>query len=126
MYDKDQVIVKVYFPKGENGNKNVEDSGDGKYIVRYKPETVGSHQIAVEVNGKSLTGSPWNVQVTPHRYEARYSFGSRGKGRAEFDKPCNIAVSERTGNIALQIALIIKFMYNPDSHESCKKKIEML
>ena len=101
LYDKDQVIVKVYSPTGENENKNVEDSGDGKYTVRYKPKTVGYHQIAVEVNGKPLNGSPWNVQATPHNYEARYSFGSRGKGRAEFDKPCSIAVSERSGNIAI-------------------------
>ncbi|XP_078352471.1 B-box type zinc finger protein ncl-1-like [Oculina patagonica] len=100
-YDHDQVTVKIFSPAGKDEKLNVEDCRDGTYTVRYKPNSVGLHDIAVEVNGKPLTGSPWGVLVTPHEFKPLYSFGSRGKGREEFDKPRSIAVSEKSGNIAI-------------------------
>ena len=39
--------------------------------------------------------------MTPHQYKALHSFGSRGKGRGQFDWPISIAVNERTENIAI-------------------------
>ena len=99
--EEDQVIVKISSPTGEDIEKDIEDCTDGIYVVRCKPRSVGLHDIAVEVNEKPLTGSPWSVRVTPHQYKALHSFGSSGKGRGEFDSPRSIAVSERTGNIAV-------------------------
>ena len=94
------MTVKICSPKGE-AEGEIDDCEDGIYIVRYKPNSVGLHDIAVEVNEKPLTGTPWHVQVTPHQYKALHSFGSLGKGQTEFDSPCSIAVSERTGRISI-------------------------
>ena len=99
--EQDQVTVKLRSPTGEDEKTEIEDCKDGNYTARYKPKSVGLHDITVEVNGKPLTGSPWRVQVTGHQYKALHSFGSRGKGPGEFNGPSHIAVSETTGNIAV-------------------------
>ena len=100
--EQDQVTVKIRSPTGEDEETEIEDCKDGNYTVRYKPKSVGLHDITVEVNGKPLTGSPWSVLVTGlHQYKALHSFGSRGKGPGEFNVPYSIAVSETTGNIAV-------------------------
>ena len=99
--EQDQVAVTIHVVTGEDGQIKIEDCKDGNYTVRYKPKSVGLHDITVEVNGKPLTGSPWRVQVTEHQYKALHSFGLRGKGTGEFIGPWSIAVSERTGNIAV-------------------------
>ena len=99
--EQDHVTVKIRSPTGEDEKTEIEDCKDGNYTVRYKPKSVGLHDITVEVNGKPLTGSPWSVQVTGHQYKALHSFGSPGKGQGEFYGPWSIAVSETTGNIAV-------------------------
>ena len=99
--EQDQVTVKIRSPTGEDEKTEIEDCKDGNYTVRYKPNSVGLHDITVEINGQPLTGSHWSVQVTGHQYKALHSFGSRGKGPGEFDGHFSIAVSEKTGNIAV-------------------------
>ena len=99
--EQDQVTVRIQVVTGEDEQIKIEDCKDGNYTVRYKPKSVGLHDITVEVNGKPLTGSHWSVQVTGHQYKALHSFGSRGKGPGEFKGPRSIAVSEKTGNIAI-------------------------
>lgn len=99
--EEDRIIVKIKSSTGEYKEKNIKNRKDGIYTVYYKPTSVSLHDISVEVNRKPLTGSPWSVPVTPHLYKFLYSFGSRGKGRGEFNGPSSIAVSERTGNIAI-------------------------
>ena len=99
--EQDQVAVTIHVVTGKDEQTKIEDYKDGIYTVRYKPKSVGLHDITVEVNGKPLTGSPWRVQVTEHQYKALHSFGSPGKGPGEFNGPWSIAVSERTGNVAL-------------------------
>ena len=99
--EHDQVTLKIRSPSGEDEKTEIEDCKDGNYTVRYKPKSVGLHHITVEVNGKPLKGSPWRVQVTGHQYKALHSFGSHGKGPGEFNWPHSIAVSEKTGNIAV-------------------------
>ena len=99
--EEDRVTVKIRLPKGQNEEMKIEDLQNGKYAVRYKPKSVGLHDIDVEVNGKPLTGSPWRVLVTGHQYKALHSFGSPGEGPGEFNRPDSIVVSERTGNIAI-------------------------
>ncbi|XP_022783613.1 E3 ubiquitin-protein ligase DZIP3-like [Stylophora pistillata] len=68
--------------------------------VRHTPMSVGLRDMSAEINGEPLTGSLRKVQVTGHP-KALHSFRSPGKGQGEFDVPCSIAVSERTGNIAI-------------------------
>ena len=104
-HEKDQVTAKIRSPNGEDEEIKPKHCQNGNYTLRYEPKSIGLHDIVVEVNGKALTGSPWRVQVTDHRYKALHSFGSREKGPAEFAGPGSIAVSERTGNIAIVDAL---------------------
>ena len=99
--EEDRVTVQNRLSKGQNEEMKIEDLQNGKYAVRYKPKSVGLHDIDVEVNGKPLTGSPWRVLVTGHQYKALHSFGSPGEGPGEFNRPDSIVVSERTGNIAI-------------------------
>lgn len=99
--DDDQVSVKICSPKNEDEEKNIQDLEDGNYAVRYRPQGVGLHDISVEVNGKPLTGSPWSVPVSPHHYRRLRSLRSGGTRRGEFNDLLSVAVSERTGNIAI-------------------------
>ena len=57
--------------------------------------------MVIEVNGQPLTSSPWSVHVKPHQYHAVRSFGSGGKVQGQFDCPFGIAISDKTGNIAV-------------------------
>ena len=102
--EKDHVIVKMFTPEEENENKDIESieyCKDGSYTVRYKPKTLGSHDVRIEVNGQPLTGSPWSIQVTPHRYKYTWSLSSGTRGLDTFVFPCSIALNERTGQIAI-------------------------
>ena len=72
-----------------------------KYTVRYRPDCVGQYRVGIEINGQPLTDSPWSVQVVPHQYKFLFKFGSHGNGPGQFNTPCNIAVSEKTGTIAV-------------------------
>lgn len=100
VYDKDdRVDVIITCIKTENSKDIVEDCKDGTYIVRYSPISAGSHRVAIEVNGRPLTASPWLVQVTPHRYKDVDRFC--GKGLSAFVFPWSVAVNERTGQMAI-------------------------
>ena len=57
--------------------------------------------MKIQVNGQPLTGSPWVVLVVPHQYQFEFQFGSTGKRQGEFNNPCDIAVSEKSGTIAV-------------------------
>lgn len=100
VYDKDdQVNVTITCIKTENGKDIVEDCKDGTYIVRYSPKSAGFHGVAIEVNGRPLTASPWGVQVTPHRYKDLNRLC--GEGPSAFVFPWSVAVNERTGQMAI-------------------------
>ena len=117
-----QPTVKICSPTGEDMGKKIKDHRDGNYTVSYKPKRVGVHEIVVETNGKSLIGSPWRVQVTPHRYKIIGSFGSYGRGHGQFVFPWSIAVCKRTGNIA-----VADFTYNRVKlHDSNCKYLRMI
>ena len=54
------------------------------------------------MNGGLLTGSPCVLQVSrQHQYQYLYTFGSRGNREGEFAGIYNIAVSDKTGTIAV-------------------------
>ena len=64
------------------------------------PQCVGQHSVEIEVNGELLTGSPRVLQVScEHQYQFVFKFGSRGN--REFAGIHNIAVSDKTGTIAV-------------------------
>ena len=58
-------------------------------------------QMAAQGNGFPLTCCPLRVQVTPHQCQTVFTFGSQGNGKGQFNGPESIAVSEKTGNIAV-------------------------
>ena len=99
-YDKDDKIdMKVQSPSGENYlNQMIRCGNDGEYIATYTPDCVGQHQVLISVNGELLTGSPWRVLVTPHRYKSLFSFGSHGEGHLG---PSSIAIDDMSGNVAV-------------------------
>ena len=101
-YDEhDQIIMKVETPSGVELNPQITHRKDGEYSATYKPDCVGQHGVVIEVNGQPLTGSPWSLHVSPHHYRRLYSFGSYGKAQGQFDLPCDVALDENTGNIAV-------------------------
>ena len=79
----------------------IEDKEDGSYKVRYTPPHTGLYEVKIEVNGKPLDGNPWSVQVIPHQYQLKFSFGSNGSGPGQFNGPYDIAVDKKTGTVAV-------------------------
>jgi len=100
-HEDDQIKVNILTPAGEQLKTEIEDTKDGKYTVTYTPQCAGQHRVEIQVNGQPLTGSPWVVQVVSHQYQFAFQFGSTGKRQGEFHKPRDIAVSEKTGSIAV-------------------------
>ena len=98
--EQEQVTVTISSPTGEE-EVQISDCKDGNYTVHYKPKSVGRHDVAIEINGWPLTGSPWRVDVKPHQYKVVKSCGSRGKREGEFEQPYSIAKNEKTGYIAV-------------------------
>ena len=98
---EDQIKVDILTPEGDHQETVLKDSKDGKYTVTYTPQCVGEHRLEIQVNGQSLTGSPYVGQVGEHHYRFASKFGSRGKGTGEFDGIYDIAVSDKTGTIAV-------------------------
>ena len=85
----------------ETADLKIEDNKDSSYRVEYTPPHTGLYEVKVEVNGQPLNGSPWSVQVIPHQYQLKFSFGSNGSGPGQFDGPYDIAVDKKTGIVAV-------------------------
>lgn len=53
--------VKIVGSQGElsGDNINVQDLGDGTYLVRYRLSYSGEFDISVSLNGQAIKGSPW-------------------------------------------------------------------
>jgi len=97
----DHIKVDIESPTGSKSTTEITDSKDGKYTVTYRPECVGQYRVGIEINGQSLNGSPWSVQVVPHQYQFLFKFGSHGDGPEQFKRPAGIAVSKKTGTVAV-------------------------
>ncbi|XP_022810447.1 E3 ubiquitin-protein ligase TRIM71-like [Stylophora pistillata] len=78
-----------------------ENDGKGCYTVIYTPYRVGLYEVKIEVNGQPLDHIPWRVQVIPHLYQLNFGFGSSGNRPGQFNGPYDIAVSDKTGTIAV-------------------------
>ena len=99
--EQDQLTVIVRSQKGEEEETKIDDCKNGNYIVRYKPKSVGLRDISVVVNGQPLTGSPWRVEATNHRYKVIHSFRLHGTEPVEFKGQVSIAVNKRNEKIAI-------------------------
>ena len=98
----DQIKVDILTPEGDHLRTELKHSRDGKYIVTCTPQCVGQHSVEIEVNGELLTGSLCVLQVSrQHQYQFVFKFGSRGNREGEFAGIHNIAVSDKTGTIAV-------------------------
>ena len=97
----DKIKVDILTPEGDQLKTDIKDTKDGKYIVTHTPQCAGQHRVEILVNGQPLIGSPWIVQVHQNPYQFAFQFGSRGKGRGEFDGINDIDVSQKTGTIAV-------------------------
>ena len=97
----DQIKVDILTPEGDHLRTELKDSKDGKYVVIYTPQSIGKYSIEIQVNAQLLTGSPCVVQVREHQYQFVFKFGSRGNREGEFACINNIAVSDKTGTIAV-------------------------
>jgi len=99
--EDDHIKVDIESPTGSKSTTEITDSKDGKYTVTYRPECVGQYRVGIEINGQPLTGSPWSAQVVPHQYQFVFKFGSHGNGPGQLNRGYDIAVSEKTGTIAV-------------------------
>ena len=99
--EDDHIKVDIASPTGSKSTTEITDSKDGNYTVTYTPECAGQYRVGIEINGQPLTGSPWSAQVVPHQYKFLFKFGSHGNGPGQFDRPWGIAVSDKTGTIAV-------------------------
>ena len=97
----DQIKVDILTPDGDHLRTELNDSRDGKYVVTYTPQCVGKYSVEIQVNAQLLTGSPCVVQVLAHQYQFGFKFGSRGNREGEIAGINNIAVSDKTGTIAV-------------------------
>ena len=95
-HEQDQLAVTISSATGKEEEVDITDCKDGNYAVHYKPTSVGRHDVRIEVNGWPLTGSPWSINVSPHRYKVVLSCGPYRNY-----SPWSITKNERTGNIAV-------------------------
>ena len=97
--ENDQVIVKVETPSGEELKHTITSENNGNFNFSFTTDCIGQHNVVIEINGQPLTGNPWRVHVSPHRYKLLLSFGSLGK--AQGHNPSDIVINDSTGNIAV-------------------------
>ena len=98
----DQIEVDIFTVGGDHLKTELKDSKDGKYTVTYTPQCVGQHSVEIQINGQPLTGGPFLLQSRHHPYyQFAFNFGSRGNRAGEFFGISDIAVSDRTGTIAV-------------------------
>ena len=98
----DQIEVDILTVGGDHLKTELKDSKDGKFTVTYTPHCVGQHSVEIQINGQPLTGGPFLLQIYRHHYyQFAFNFGSRGNRAGEFAWISDIAVSDRTGTIAV-------------------------
>ena len=99
--ENDQIFLKIQSPSEKELSHTIEHHKDGEYSITYTSDCVGQGEVLIEVNGEPLTGSPWRVQVTPHRYKYLFSFRSFGQRHGKFYWPNSIAIDEKSRKVAV-------------------------
>ena len=97
----DQIKINILTPEGDHLKTELKDSKDGRYTVIYTPQCVNQHSVEIQVNGQPLTGSPFLLQIRQHYYQFAFKFGSVRSAAGHFAGSFDIAVSDRTGTIAV-------------------------
>ena len=98
----DEIKVDILTIDGDHLKTELKDSKDGKYTVTYTPRCVGPRNVEIQVNGQPLTGSPFVVQVPRyHRYQRAFHFALKGDRPGKLPSIAGIAVSDKTGAIAV-------------------------
>ena len=98
--DDDEIKVNILTPEGDHLETEVKDCKDGKYVVIYTSQCVGQHRLDIKVNRQPLTGSPFVLPVH-HQYHFVFNFGWEWKTIGWFLVLKDVAVSEKTGTIAV-------------------------
>ena len=96
-----QIEVDILTTEGDHLKTELKDSKDGKYTVTYTPQCVGRHSVVIEVNGQPLTGSPFLVHSGQLDYQFSFYFETTGQKIKEISLISDIAMSDRTGTIAV-------------------------
>ena len=100
--EDDEIKVDILTTEGDHLKTELKDSKDGKYTVTYTPRCVGPHNVEIQVNGQPLSGSPFVVQVHRyHKYQRAFHFDVKGDGSGMIPSIAGIAVSDKTGAIAV-------------------------
>ena len=99
--EDDQIKVDILTSEGDHLETVLKDSKDGKYSMTYTPECSGQYRVEVQVNGQQLISRPCVVHVHHHQYKFAFQFESTENGPLLFYDMNNIAVSDKTGTIAV-------------------------
>lgn len=91
----DQVMVTLHGPDGMASKADVQDRGNGSYLVSYRPQLEGQHVIAVLMRGMHIQGSPFTVQVKSGRSYANVgpvllTIGGEGEGDGQLCRPWGV------------------------------------
>ena len=94
--ERDRVTVKIKDEKGQNNVTEVQinNNKDGMYNISYYPRVQGTLKLLVNVNGKHIAGSPFNVIVKPFHFSPVLFFGQQGSGDGMFTYPVGVAVND--------------------------------
>lgn len=87
----DNVTVNIRDPRNVFIKADIDDRKDGRYIVNFIPQLIGSHDITVLINDKNMKGSPFRLQVG-ERYKLLDIVGSGGNEQL-FQQPRAIATN---------------------------------
>ena len=99
----DQIAVEIT-PQGRQEpaeNFRIEDKKNGSYQVRYFVADPGERDVRVTVNGEDVREGPFPpIRVKPRELKTLISFGSKGTGPGQFNRPWGVAVNTH-GEIAV-------------------------
>ncbi|XP_020903826.1 E3 ubiquitin-protein ligase TRIM71 [Exaiptasia diaphana] len=94
--------VVVSPPEGDKYEGKVIDNLDGTYTVAYQPEERGTHEVAITLRNRNISGSPYSVNVTGRMDYGKLgkmmrTFGTEGTGGGEFNMPWAVAIDNDNG-----------------------------
>lgn len=94
--ESDLLTVDVVDEKAQKSVTEVlvKNSKDGFYEITYFPRDYGACKVAVRINGESIRGSPFPVQVKSMKFTPLLSFGKKCSSVRKLNSPCGLAVND--------------------------------
>lgn len=80
---------------------HVHDNKDGTYKISYFAKETGASQVSVKVNGKHVSGSPFEVELKPRHFKLVVSAGREGSSSGMLYKPWGVAVNDKNDEIVV-------------------------